>query len=60
MKVQSETLSDINYDSNYNEIFKNHSLKRNGQMLAMNELDIYLSNRSFSKTNYGNENNEFF
>lgn len=53
-------MSDIDYDSNYDEIFKNYSSELNGQTPAINELDIHSSSGSSRKTNYGNENNEFF
>lgn len=57
--VQYETWSNINYGSNYNEIFQYYSPELDGQMPVMNELYIHWSSRLFSKTNYGDRNNKF-
>lgn len=54
-EAQFKVLSNTNYGSHYNEIFENNDLKLNKLMLAMNKLDIHLSNDS--KTNYRDENN---
>ena len=53
-------MSKTNYDSNYNEIFEDYSPELDGQMPAINELDIHSSNGLFSMTDYENGNNKFF
>lgn len=43
-------MNDTNYDSNYNEIFKNNSLELDGQTPPIDELDTQLDSRSSSET----------
>ncbi len=59
-RVQRKALSDTDYSSNYNEIFNNHSPELDGQMLAIDELDIHSNSGSSSKTDYRDGNNKFF
>lgn len=58
--AKDETLTDINYDSNYSKIFENNGLKLDKQILTINKLNIYLSKKSFSKINYKNKNDGLF
>lgn len=68
IKVQCKALSNINYGSNYNEIFENYCLELDGQMLAIvdrqmpaiNKLNIHANNKSSSEIDYGDKNDEFF
>lgn len=53
-------MSNTNYGSNYNEIFEDSSPELDGQTLAINELDIYLSNELSSETDYKDGNDEVF
>lgn len=53
-------MSNINYSSNYNEIFGEHSLEYDKYMLVINKLDIYLTSELFSKTNNRDRNDKFF
>lgn len=58
IKAQFEALSNINYSSNYNKIFKNNSLELNNLILTIDKVNIHLSNDS--KIDYRDENNKFF
>lgn len=53
-------MSNINYNNNYNEIFEDYNLKLNKQTLAIDELDIYLNNKSSNKIDYGDKKDKFF
>lgn len=59
-KAKCEALSNTHYGNNYDEIFKDYSLKLDKQMPTLNEFDIYSSNESSSETNYGDRNDKFF
>ena len=48
--AKHEVMNDTNYDSNYNEIFKNNSLELDGQTPPIDELDTQLDSRSSSET----------
>ncbi len=60
-------MSDTDYGSDNNEIFEDHSLELDGQILAIvdrqtpaiNELDIHSSGELSNETDYGNGNNKF-
>ena len=58
--AQHKALSDIDYSSNYDEIFENNGPELDGQTPNIDELDIHSSSESFSETDYGNGNNKFF
>ncbi len=58
--AQRKALSNTNYGSNYDEIFENHSPELDGQMPAIDKLDIHSNSESSSETDYGDENDKFF
>ena len=53
-------MNNTNYDSNYNEIFENNSLKLDRQTLDIDKWDIYLSNELSSTMDYKDRNNKLF
>lgn len=53
-------MSDIDYSSNYDEIFENNNPELDGQTPDIDELDIHFSSKLSSKTDYGDRNNKFF
>ena len=59
-EAQCKPLSNINYGSNYNEIFEDHNPELERQTPAYNRLNIYLSSKSSSETDYRDENYELF
>lgn len=58
--AQHKALSNTDYGSNYNEIFKNNGSELDGQTPDIDKLDIPSSSESSSETNYGDKNNKFF
>lgn len=53
-------MSDSDYSSNNNKIFKNNDLKLNMQMSVINQFIIYLNSESSNETDNKNENNKLF
>ncbi len=60
IRIQREVLNDINYDSNYDEIFEDYSLELDGQTTAINKFDIHLSGELFSTIDYRDGNDKLF
>ena len=53
-------MSNTNYSSKYNEIFEINGPELDNQILAIDNLDIYLSSESSSKTDHGDTNDKLF
>lgn len=58
--AQYEALSNTNYGSYYDEIFENNGPELDEQTPNIDELNIYFSSESSSKTDYGKKNNKLF
>ncbi len=63
-KIETNTkykaLSNINYDSDYNDIFENNNLELNGQIPPINKLDTQLDSKSSSEIDYKYKINKLF
>lgn len=58
--AEHEALTDTNYGSNYDEIFKSNDPELDGQIPPTNKLDTQLDSKSSSKINYGDGIDKLF
>ncbi len=60
ISVEREALSNIDYGSNYNEIFENNSLELDVQIPPIDKLNTQLDSKSLSEIDYGDGINELY